>query len=240
MSNLDKLKTLIPMDEIEQEAQQQIYALLGMDFVKVLAIMPDVHMGYLMPIGGVGLFDNVISPFCVGYDIGCGMCHLATEIPYHTIHPNRETIYNELLSKIPVGFNGHSARNKRANEYKTFQSAIKDAELDEKVNAKLNEQLGTLGSGNHFIELGMNRQGNLAITIHSGSRNIGHSIATAYIKLAKENDIELGNGFLYLNSVLGQAYLEDMNFALEYALENRKHMLNNICSVLNIPLGRIQ
>ena len=228
---LDKLKTLIPMEEIEPEAQQQIYALLKMDFVKVLAIMPDVHMGYLMPIGGVGLFDNVISPFCVGYDIGCGMCHEATNITFSTI-TNKEEIYQEILKRVPVGFNGHSARKKRTVQYKTFQSAIKDTKLDEKVNSKLNEQLGTLGSGNHFIELGKNRNGNLAITIHSGSRNIGHSIATAYIKLAKENDLELGNGFLHLNSFLGQAYLQDMNFALEYALENRRAMMKEVCEVI--------
>lgn len=236
----EKLKLLLPMEEIEQGAQQQIYALLGHDFVKKLAIMPDVHMGYLMPIGGVGLFDNVISPYAVGYDIGCGMCNIVTDTPYEDVSPQREIYYQDITRKIPLGFNGHSARGKRQNNYKEFASAIGDAELDEKVNNKLNEQLGTLGSGNHFIEIGKSREGFLAITIHSGSRNIGHSIATAYIALAKENDTDLPKDFLHLNSALGQAYLKDMNFALEYALANRLHMMARILDIFNLSASLIK
>jgi tRNA-splicing ligase RtcB (3'-phosphate/5'-hydroxy nucleic acid ligase) len=240
MSNLDKLKTLIPMEEIEQGAQQQIYALLDLDFVKKLAIMPDVHMGYLMPIGGVGLFDNVISPYAVGYDIGCGMCNIITDTPYEDIVPQRDIYYQDMTRQIPLGFNGHSARGKRNNNYKVFASAIGNAELDEKVNNKLNEQLGTLGSGNHFIEIGETSQGLLAITIHSGSRNIGHSIATAYIKLSKEYDTDLPKDFLHLNSIVGQAYLKDMNFALEYALDNRLHMMVKLLEIFNLPVNTIK
>lgn len=80
MSKLDKLSTLIPLHDLEQSAQQQIYDALGLDFLIKLAVMPDCHTGYTLPIGGVALLDNVISPEYVGYDIGCGMCHITTRL----------------------------------------------------------------------------------------------------------------------------------------------------------------
>jgi len=95
-------------------------------------------------------------------------------------------------------------------------------------------QLGTLGGGNHFIELGKNRVGNLCITIHSGSRNPGHSIATYYMRLSKNIDKNLPNGFLNLDGEIGQAYLKDMEFAQDYALENRKIMMKKVLDILGL------
>lgn len=226
-----KLKSLIPIEKLEQTAQQQIYKNLELDFLIKLAIMPDCHAGYTLPIGGVALLDCVISPEYVGYDIGCGMCYVDTGFPANEFFrtPGSKTLFfNEIYERIPVGFNSR----KSALEYKDFKNASKNLELYNKVFNRLYIQLGTLGGGNHFIELGENKAGNLTITIHSGSRNVGHSIASYYMKMSKTDDLHLPKGFLDFNSELGKQYFEDMNFALDYALENRKTMMKEILYML--------
>jgi tRNA-splicing ligase RtcB (3'-phosphate/5'-hydroxy nucleic acid ligase) len=228
---MHRLKSLIPFHEIEQEAQNQIYKLLEFDFVKSMSIMPDVHMGYTMPIGGVAIFDNVISPVCIGYDQGCGVCCIVTDIPISHIKGNEKRIFNEIYTRIPVGFNCRE----NGIGYNEFKSASGDKELNKKVNDKLEIQLGTLGSGNHFIELGENLEGFLSITIHSGSRNIGHSIASHYMKF---NSIGLTKGFLCLDSDLGQQFLVDMEFSLKYALKNRIVMMKDIAMILGLNLKK--
>lgn len=240
MTNLDKLKTLIPMEEIEQSAQQQIYKNLEFDFLKTLAIMPDVHMGYTLPIGGVALLDNVISPEYCGYDIGCGVCCVITDVPASSLkEKDKIKIFNKLYETIPAG---KGISRKIPIPYKKFKSAYNnhDKELNDRVNRRLGVQIGTLGSGNHFNEIGVNREGNIAISIHSGSRNPGHSVATFYMKVSKDCDKDLPKGFLHLNGELGQAYLQDMNFCLQYALNNRKLMMEDTLKILGFNSFIIQ
>lgn len=218
------------MEHLEQEAQQQIYRELAREFLKKLAIMPDCHTGYTLPIGGVALLDGVISPEYVGYDIGCGMCCVVTNADANMVKNDEQDIFDEIYRQIPVGFNCGDTK-----EYPVFQSASGDKNLNDKVNAKLNIQLGTLGSGNHFIEIGENTKGKLAITIHSGSRNIGHSVASYYMKLSKTVDTDLPAGFLDISSIYGHQYLQDMNFCLDYALANRREMLKMVSRILQLP-----
>ncbi|WP_457625006.1 RtcB family protein [Persephonella sp.] len=226
----EKIKSLIELDEIEPEALKQIYDVASVDIVKKLAIMPDVHAGYDLCIGGVALVDGHISPSFVGYDIGCGMCFVDTGIKTDEIFKSKkdkEKIAQEIYREIPVGKN----IRKKPLDYTPFRSASGDKNLDKKVNDKLFHSLGTLGSGNHFIEMGENLEGNLCITIHSGSRNIGHSIASYYMKKGR---------FLPIDSFWGGAYLQDMNFALEYALENRLTMMKIILKILGFTEKEIK
>ncbi len=218
----EKIKSLINLEEIEPEALKQIYDVASLDIVKKLAIMPDVHTGYDLCIGGVALVEGHISPSFVGYDIGCGMCFVDTGIKAEEIFKtkkDREEIAKEIYKEIPVGKN----IRKKPLDYEKFRSASGDSSLEKKVNDKLFHSLGTLGSGNHFIEIGENLEGNICVTIHSGSRNIGHTIASYYMKKGR---------FLPLDSFWGKAYLEDMNFALDYALENRLTMMKIVLKVL--------
>lgn len=227
MTKLKKLNSLIPIHELEQEAQRQILAALELDFLLRLAIMPDCHTGYTLPIGGVALLHNVISPEYVGYDIGCGMCYIVTDIKARDFFKkdrHKIKMFDDIYKAVPVGFNSNIVEI----PYKYFLSASKNKNLDKKVDSRLRVQLGTLGSGNHFIEIGENTEGFVTVTIHSGSRNIGHSIASYYMKLSKKVDKDIPNGFLHLNGDYGQQYLQDMNFALEYALENRKRMMQQV------------
>lgn len=237
MSKTDKLVTLIPLEELEQEAQSQIYEALDHDFLIKLAIMPDCHTGYSLPIGGVALLDAVISPAYVGYDIGCGMCHLATSLRLEHIE-DLQALYKEIKESIP---NGEGNEQKRQFMYSEFPDSTgnKDA-YAQRVQSKLNTQLGTLGGGNHFIELGLDPDGNICVTIHSGSRNPGHSVGGHYMKLSNTNDTDLPPGFLHLGSDLGQAYLTDMEFMLVFALENRRMMMKQVLKIMGYDPASIE
>ena len=228
MSKLDKLKTLIPMELIESGAQQQIYNILDLECLKKLVVLPDIHMGYFMPIGGVALLDDYISPEMVGYDIGCGVCYIDTGTQVSDIFNTQSSkthMFNDICKKIPMGV---GVEHKKQQDYNVkFISASGDKDLTKNVSYKAEIQLGTLGSGNHFIEIGETKAKTIAITIHSGSRNPGHQIASYYMNKGQLLDI---------NSSIGVAYHTDMLYAQKYALENRKQMMTVILDLLGFTL----
>jgi tRNA-splicing ligase RtcB len=221
-SHNGKVVYLLPITDVDSGALDQITDVCSYDFVTKMSIMPDVHQGYFLPIGGVALVEGKISPPMVGYDIGCGMIFLDTGVKTKYLLPDkreRVKIMNYILSDIPVGFN----MLPRENVYDKFISASGDKNLTTRVTERAGYQLGTLGGGNHFIELGENQAGNVCITIHSGSRNPGHSIAGFYI--------EHGD-FLNESNSLGRAYIHDMSWALDYALANRQMMMYKVLVAL--------
>lgn len=226
MLDLGKLTSLIPLDEIEPQAMQQVYDNLKHDFLVHMALMPDIHMGYDLPIGAVALLVGKISPSYVGYDIGCGMCFLDTGFDAEKYFSTRDTgeVYESILDIIPMGV---GVENKRKYPAEVFKTALGDRVLQKKVEAKVNIQMGTLGGGNHFIEVGTSlNSGSLCVTIHSGSRNVGHSVAGWYMRLGR---------FFDLHSDLGKAYYEDMNYCLRWALQNRTVMMNRVLIALGLP-----
>lgn len=216
-TNDPRLALTIPQENIEREAWKQIEDILTLDCLKRLAIMPDVHAGYDMPIGGAALLEGFISPSFVGYDIGCGMCHINTGMGLQECgletREERDAFLEMLHERIPVGFAQHS---NDMTDYFRFGSASGDNGLNQRVRSKGGVQFGTLGGGNHFLEVGVNDQGIVGITIHSGSRRSGWEIGDWYMKQGR---------LLALDSDLGRAYAEDMDWALDYALENRKSMM---------------
>jgi len=224
MSKLDKLQSMVPMEEIEQSAQQQIYDVLSLECLKKLAIMPDVHAGYDLPIGGVALLDGMISPSFVGFDVGCGMCSVDTNIPqYELSKDNLKQLYDDIVKTIPTGF---SSLDKSDYHFEYVIHSHMPKEVKQRVKEKSVMQLGTLGGGNHFIEIGISQNtGTYCVTIHSGSRNVGHTIGGWYMKQGR---------MFPLLSDLGLSYLGDMNFALEWALYNRLKMINKICKILGV------
>jgi tRNA-splicing ligase RtcB len=231
MSKLDKLKLLLPMEEIEPEAQQQLFYFLEQDFLVAAAAMPDVHSGYLLCIGGVVLLDGVVCPEAVGYDIHCGVCARIFNVPAHEVLTGRrQTIFKKIYNKIPVG----PECRIQGLDYDEFVSALGDKKLDQQVNAKLRIQLGTLGGGNHFIEVGRNQAGNVAIVIHSGSRKPGHTLAGHYMKLAHKVDKHLPGPFLDVTSDTGKAFLEDLAFMEGYTYQNRLVMMDQVTKILGL------
>lgn len=214
----DTIRWAIPKSEVELCAQEQINNITKIPSFLQMAVMPDVHTGYDLPIGCVVLLDNQISPSFVGFDIGCGMCHIniGKEIPDIETKKKRYRLFKDILDIIPVGT---GTNQKEQRYYPAFTSASGDTKLTEQVNNDITKQLGTLGSGNHFIEIGINSKEEYGITIHSGSRHVGYAIASYYMNKGRLFDI---------NSDLGRAYIEDMKYADQYALANRLSMIKDI------------
>jgi len=218
-----RLSLTIPPDRLDAATWDQIESALALPCMVHLAVMPDAHAGYDLCIGGVALLDGHISPSFVGYDIGCGMCHVNTGLPVDEVLPDeaaRHLLFDRLRLVIPVGT---ATRAPGEYDLPRFTSASGDAQLTEAVNARQSIQLATLGGGNHFLEVGVNKRGEIGITVHSGSRRSGWDIGAWYMK----------QGRLFpLDSRLGRAYRQDMDWALDYALLNRRLMLEHALRAL--------
>lgn len=196
-----KLKLTVPWDEIDEKAKLQIKNALSVLSLSDLAIMRDVHGGYDLPIGAVAVLDNEIWPGAVGYDIGCGMCHINTGKKINEI-PDLMDVFARMQNLIPVGFRENL---KPRNDFEKFPNASKIAAIREAINYKAGLQLGTLGGGNHFIEIGVNSEGQIGITIHSGSRRPGWLIADYWMKVS--------GGPTSIDDYIGEAYYKDMQWA---------------------------
>lgn len=250
MSKTDKLATMIPMHEIEMAAQQQIYAVLELPFLVRMAVMPDVHMGYEMPIGGVAILDGKISAGFVGYDIGCGMCQVRTGRSAEDLFPDenaRQAIYKRLYEVVPAGLGiQHQESMFDPSDFdfavqKEFipdffvrgkkQTKIEPVKADD-VRGAMAKQFGTLGSGNHFLEIGCSEDNDeIVVTIHSGSRKPGWLVADLYMKISRHGQ---NHRFFDIDSDLGQAYWTDMNYMLQFALGNRSQMMRAALKVLGL------
>ena len=233
----EKIPIKIWTDEIENGALEQAKNLANLPFAfKHIAIMPDTHQGFGMPIGGVLATKDVIVPNAVGVDIGCGMCAVKTSLT----SIDKETlkkIMGEIRKAIPVGFNKHKKAQKGILTPKLWfeQSQPNTIFLKEYDNAELS--LGTLGGGNHFIEIQKGSDGYIWIMIHSGSRNLGKQVADYYNnKAIKLNNKWFSNtqkelNFLPLDSEEGQSYIREMEYCIEFALANRKLMMDRVTKI---------
>ncbi len=267
---------------LDETAQRQFEDVLNEPYVTRGALMPDAHAGYTMPIGAVCATKDMVVPQFVGFDIGCGMCAYKTDYTKVEVETHATQIYNAIVEHIPLG----SCKHKNHQPFKYVLALTPFAESV--LNSTGLKQLGTLGGGNHFIEVGYGADEKAWIVIHSGSRGFGHKIASHYMIQAflekhdqedelqerlnefskrnvgfKENNldgfekallkfkhkqmIELNKKIrpddikeicgLDANSTLGKEYILDQNFALNFAVENRKLMIARIHEAMNNIMG---
>lgn len=218
----------------DQETQAQFKECYSQDFVVSAALMPDSHKGYAAPIGAVLKTKGYIVPAWVGFDIGCGM--IAIQIKgkdtLEKISKNREEIYNKVIENIPMGVGEYQKENKITDKTKKdfknlldkFQQGPHDKNILNLLKSTCLKHLGTLGGGNHFIEIGYHKK-EAWLVIHSGSRGIGHRVAKKYMISASNSKDDYEKTFpLDVNSQLGKEYLNILDFGLEYALLNRLEM----------------
>jgi len=211
--------------------------------------MPDNHAGFGCPIGTVFASKDVIVPAIVGVDIGCGMCAVKTslnEIDTETL----KKIMGEIRKAVPVGFNHH--KTPQDLQLMPNYNGVGWTELPKIVFQEFNNaltQIGTLGGGNHFIEIQKGSDGHIWIMIHSGSRNLGKQVADHYNKLAislnekwhSEVPTKWELAFLPIESEEGQAYLREMNYAVEFALANRRLMMDRAKEIFSSQwFGKIE
>ena len=240
---------MIWTNEVDQVAMEQIGNLTTLPFLfHHLAIMPDVHAGKGMPIGGVLACNGAVVPNAVGVDIGCGMCAVKTnwkvsEIPVQVL---RKEIMSGIRQRIPLGMDHHQEKQD-SKDLPTGHAVEKMTVVKGRQEAILRE-IGTLGGGNHFIELQKDADDNLWVMIHSGSRNLGARVGAYYNDLAEKlnarwystvsPDIHLA--FLPLGTKEFGMYWEEMKYCVDFALCNRKLMMDRIEEVLADSLKGIE
>lgn len=229
---------LCSRDDLDAGTFEQAVNLSNLPFVfKHVALMPDCHSGFGMPIGGVLPTRDVIIPNAVGVDIGCGIAFVSTNVPVEMLKTGSgpclvQQMVNEIMKAVPVGFDHHPTPQPC-----TTLSRVKRMPLEGSPGLpELKEgyyQIGTLGGGNHFIELQEDEHGCLGIMVHSGSRNFGYKVAGYFNQRAKELNRQQNSpvppeydlAYLPVGHKLGEAYIQWMNLALEFARENRAVML---------------
>jgi len=249
--------------------------------------MPDAHQGYGFSIGGVAAFDKeegIVSPGGVGYDINCGVRLLRTDFTLKEIEPKRQILLEALFGEVPAGVgkkgktrvsadilsevmekggqwaidNGYGTKDdlQKTEEYGRMKGADPQ-KISERAFKRGMPQLGTLGSGNHFVEMqkvdkvydediakkfGIGKEGQIMLMIHSGSRGLGHQVASDYIRKMESKygfsglpDRELINA--PIQSDLGQDYLKALAGAINYAFVNRQMMTHWTRSVFKRVMG---
>jgi len=239
----EKIPIKMWLTDIEAGAMLQVKNIANFPFAfHHVAIMPDAHEGYGMPIGGVLATKEVIIPNAVGVDIGCGVSALKTSLRELGV-PALKALMSGMRKIIPLGFNKH--KKEQGAEFMPKLEVPDGAIAKEWSNAR--KSLGSLGGGNHFIEIQKGSDGQVWVMLHSGSRNLGKKVADYYNRLAKEECREKGYGelvkqdlaFLELNSLTGQNYFKEMLFCRDYALANRELMMERIKQVFDGQINGI-
>jgi len=243
-----KFPVKIYTDDIESEAEKQLQQLSTLPFIfKHIAAMPDVHCGIGATIGSVIPTRGAIIPAAVGVDIGCGMSAVQLSLKASDLPDNLSAIRAQIEQAVPVGFDMHQnptintiARNKMGEQLDVLlQKHPTLLKMKKNFHDDWQLQLGTLGGGNHFIELCLDENQNVWVMLHSGSRGVGNVIGRYFIGLAKR---DMEKWFIHLpNTDLaylpqGTEHFEDywqaVLWAQEYARINREEMMRLILETL--------
>jgi tRNA-splicing ligase RtcB len=231
--------------ELEYEAMRQLINLSQLPIVPYhVAAMPDVHAGKGATVGSVIPTAAAIIPAAVGVDIGCGMCAVRLSLNARDLPDNLHGVRNAIEAAVPVGFNQHERSKVRGSAHARQARKMSDR-LDlivgkhpgiMKMQRHFNEtwacQMGTLGGGNHFIELCLDEADQVWVMLHSGSRGIGNVIGRYFIAAAQKDmrrhQVNLPDrdlAYFSEGSELFDDYVEALEWAQDYAMENRRMLL---------------
>ena len=234
---------------VDPHAWKEIDNLSRLPFIyHHLAFMPDVHGGMGMPIGGVLASKKVVVPNAVGVDIGCGMCAVKTNLKADDISKDiiRKNIMSGIRARIPLGMDHHKDLQDEA--FMPQGHDIDNLHVVSRQYVSARRQVGTLGGGNHFIELQKDDEGYLWIMLHSGSRNLGKQVGDYYNKMAKELNTMYHTAvdpswqmhFLPLGSKEFTAYWKEMSYCVDFALCNRQLMMDRIQEIIADAILEVQ
>ncbi len=206
-----------------------------------VCLMPDTHAGMGMPIGCVVALDNAVSPNMVGVDIGCGMLTVKTKLT-DISRDDLIKIQRKIFDIVPVGFNH---RKSKSNDDIFDKLDWEKTTVCKREKSSARNQIGTLGGGNHFIEIQKGDDGHIYFTIHSGSRNLGLKVATHYDTLANKIAEDDKKGYLVsqklsvlpMNSSVAKQYMLEHDICLAFALRNREIMAQDIQAIIESVTG---
>ena len=220
----------------DEGAINQIKTCAAAEEARYAVLAADGHKGYNMPIGGVVAYDGFISPAGVGFDIACGNKAVRLDATYDDIRDNLSTIADSIFQAISFGV---GRTNNERVDHDVFQDdAWRNVDFLRKNQSLMplaREQLGTIGSGNHYVDLFKDEKNRLWVGVHFGSRGIGHKIATEFINLAGGNpngNMDEAPCLLDANSAVGEDYIQAMNMAGRYAYAGRDWVCQKVASIL--------
>ena len=200
---------------------------------KHVALMPDAHLGKGSMVGSVIATKDAVIPATVGVDIGCGMMAVKTPFKSGILDRKLAEFRHEIERAIPVGFNDYKEPVDESNEWAGWAAfgELHPGVQDRKRKAM--KQLGTLGGGNHFIEVCLDTDDNVWLMLHSGSRNIGNEVATRHIATAKSlhnlNELPAADlAYFVQGTPEFKAYWHDLDWAQRYAMRNREIMMSRL------------
>lgn len=229
--------------DIDPRALDQAQTTAAMPFVAGhVALMPDAHVGMGATIGSVIPTEGAVIPSAVGVDIGCGM--IAAELPFTSdvLGDNLDRLHGWIADVVPAGVGrGHDQAQAAA---KALLEDDRAEDLTEKQSSAAAKQLGSLGSGNHFVEVCLDERDRVWVVLHSGSRGVGNQLAQAHIAEAKglmrSHFIELDDpdlAYLVEGTAEFDAYIRHMLWAQDYALANREVMMDAILTQVAAHVG---
>jgi len=234
-------------DEVESSALDQLVRMADLPVVHGhIAVMPDVHLGKGAAVGTVIPTRGAIIPAAVGVDIGCGMCAVRTTLTAGRLPESLRELRNRIERDVPVGFDMHGSGGLRKQAANAVAAGLREIlerhpGIAPKKSARDSwaRQLGTLGGGNHFIEICLDEEDRVWVMLHSGSRGIGNRIGQYFIARARDEiarvDVRLADRDLaYLTEGTGlfADYWFALNWAQDYAARNRREMLDIVLAAL--------
>lgn len=239
-----KIKLWTDVHEVESSALDQLKNIGRLPWVfKHVAVMPDVHYGKGATVGSVIAMKDAVSPAAVGVDIGCGMGAVLTNLTATDLPESLRELRLDIEAAVPVGFNSHSSskagRKSVMQRFKDLFAPVKD------IEKRAAEQVGTLGGGNHFIEVCLDTDDRVWVMLHSGSRNIGKTLAEYHIGkargLAHNADLPDKDLAVFLEGTQEmKEYWHDLDWAQQYAFENRATMKELIMGVMRKHFPQVQ
>jgi tRNA-splicing ligase RtcB (3'-phosphate/5'-hydroxy nucleic acid ligase) len=191
----------------------------------------DGHLGYAQPVGGVIAYAEHVSVSGVGFDIGCGNMAVRLDVPKASIEDRIGPLLGEIAANVSFGL---GRTNAEKVEHDLFDHPLwQESEVSGRLKQMARDQLGTVGSGNHYVDLFADEDGLVWIGVHFGSRGLGHKTATAFIKLAGGTDgIDVAPTVLHQDSDLGRQYLAAMELAGLYAYAGREWVVERVRSII--------
>lgn len=239
------IKVWSKLEGVEPQAQEQLKNIAALPFVfKHVAAMPDVHLGKGATVGSVIATKGAVCPAAVGVDIGCGMAALKLNVRIDDIGRLAE-LRHSIERSIPVGFNSNKTVGADVDAWEGWQNWLQLHSKVQGLGKKAREQLASLGGGNHFVEVCHDTDGWTWLMLHSGSRNIGKSLAEAHIDTAKDLMRRMFIGlpdpdlaYFAQGTDEFKAYIRDLTWAQAYALKNREIMMARLLKDVRHHLGR--
>ncbi len=244
--NSGKVPVKIYTDDINNKTVEQLSNLSQLNFIHHhVAAMPDAHVGMGSTVGSVIPTYKAIIPASVGVDIGCGMSAVRLSLKAKDLPDNLKPLRLAIEKAVPVGTGGHKEYNWRKVGLEKVEKGITPIlQKYPAIQARWQNQMGSLGGGNHFIEICLDENQDVWIMLHSGSRGIGNQIGSHFISLAKK---DMGRWFIHLpdhnlayfpeGSEYFNDYIYAVNWAQEYAMENRRQIMTLVIEAIQKTSG---